>query len=310
MRLGPLAYKYFFRPVNGFLSSWKHGGPLALRETARHAREMEAAATTLPILRLPPAPDGYTLHLMTGKRFWYQSAFCIHTFARHAGMAIKIEIYDDGTLEPVHQDALRRLGLPILFHDSASLISRLDHYLPADRFPVLRDRWLLYPNIRKLIDVHLGGSGWKLVIDSDLLFFRRPQLLLDWLSAPQSPLHAVDCAESYGYTRPLMAKLAGAPIPALVNVGLCGLRSETLDWHRLESWCRELIERENAHYFLEQALVAMLVANQQCVIAPADDYVTGPRKPEVETCQAIMHHYVDTSKRWYFRRNWRLTVVE
>jgi len=171
---------------------------------------------------------------------------------------------------------------------------------------VLRERWDNYPNLRKLIDPHLGSRGWKLVIDSDLLFFRRPTFLLDWLAAPERPLHAVDCLESYGYSRPLLESLAGAPIPARVNVGLCGLRSDALDWSELEAWCATLIAREHTSYYLEQALVAMLVARTQpCAIAPAEDYVTLPRREEVLHPRAVMHHYVDTAKRWYFRHGWR-----
>ena len=47
------------------------------------------------------------------------------------------------------------------------------------------------------------------MIDSDLLFFRRPDFLVSWLTAPTRPLHAVDFTESYGYSRPLLEQLAG-----------------------------------------------------------------------------------------------------
>jgi hypothetical protein len=198
-----------------------------------------------------------------------------------------------------------KLGPGVTIHSSASLSERLETHLPEARFPVLRERWSHYPNIRKLIDVHLGAAGWKLVIDSDLLFFRRPDFLLAWLAAPDRPLHAVDCTESYGYSRPLLESLAGAPIPPLVNVGLCGLRSDTLNWEEIERWCATLIAREKTSYYLEQALVAMLAARQPCAVAPAADYVTFPTRDEVLRPRAAMHHYVDTAKRWYFRHPWR-----
>jgi CheY-like chemotaxis protein len=66
-----------------------------------------------------------------------------------------------------------------------------------------------------------------------------------------------------------------------------------------------LIDKEKTNYYLEQALVAMMLAGQSCAVAPADDYVTKPVFPEAETCQAVMHHYVANSKRWYFQHNWR-----
>jgi hypothetical protein len=103
-----------------------------------------------------------------------------------------------------------------------------------------------------------------------------------------------------------MERLAAAPIPPLVNVGLCGLRSESLDWDELESWCRELIAKEKTSYYLEQALVAMLAARAQpCAIAPAADYVTKPERAEALQPTAVMHHYVAESKRWYFQHGWR-----
>jgi hypothetical protein len=138
------------------------------------------------------------------------------------------------------------------------------------------------------------------------LFFRRPNVLLEWLAEPKRPLHAVDCQESYGYSRPLMEQLAGAPIPERVNVGLCGLRGNDLDWEEMEAWCASLIAREKTSYYLEQALVAMFVARRQpCTVAPASDYITRPDRDEVIAPQAVMHHYVAASKRWYFRYGWR-----
>ena len=186
--------------------------------------------------------------------------------------------------------------------------AKVERSLPVSRFPVLRERWSHYLNLRKIIDVHAGSSGWKLVLDSDMLFFRSPDLLVDWLQGPTMPLHAVDCTESYGYSRPLMEKLAGAPVPPLVNVGLCGLRSDLVDWDRIESWCASLIGAEGTSYFLEQAIVAMMVAGQKTAVAPAGEYITRPERAEVEHPSAVMHHYVDTSKRWYFRRGWRIAM--
>ena len=98
-------------------------------------------------------------------------------------------------------------------------------------------------------------------------------------------------------------------IQELVNVGLTGLESSTLDWPRLEAWCRTLHEREGTNYYLEQALVAVLLAGRDCAIAPAADYVTLPRRPEALDCHAVMHHYVAESKRWYFQTNWRRALT-
>jgi hypothetical protein len=155
-----------------------------------------------------------------------------------------------------------------------------------------------------LTDVHAGETGWKVVLDSDMLFHRRPDFLLDWLASPDRPCHMLDVGNCYGYSLKLMSDLAGAAIPERLNVGLIGLRSEAIDWERLEHWCGTMIEREGTHYLHEQALTAMLVAGGPRSAAPAEDYVVRPTRAETERPTAALHHYVAESKAWYFRFGW------
>jgi hypothetical protein len=304
--LGRLAYHLYHRPVAAVGVSLRAGGPWEQWRTERGRRAMEAAAHHLP--PLPPArADGapLELQLLTGRRFWYQTAFCLWSFGRHAARPLAPVIYDDGSLSEEWRALLARIVPSARFVTLAETVIRLEEHLPARRFPVLRDRWQHFPLLRKLTDVHAGRSGWKLFIDSDLLFFHRPQLLIDWLDEPTQPLRAMDVQNAYGYSLELLAELAGRPVPERVNTGLCGLRSEEIDWERMEYWCGTLIERAGTHYYQEQALVALLLAGRDCVVAPLAAYVTFPQEPEVSECRAVMHHYVAGSKAAYFRQNWR-----
>ena len=306
---GRFLYRAYHAPVGAVRDFFAGGGPFEQRRTEAGRREMEAAAHRLtpPSDTSPGAP--LPVHLLTGDRFWYQTAFCLHTFATHSGRTLAPSIYDDGSLSPAQRDALARIFPLTRFIARAETVSRLDAFLPRERFPLLRERWENYPNIRKLTDPHLGSTGWKLVLDSDLLFFRSPDLLLRWLDAPASPLHAVDVQRSYGYSDKLLTSLATAPLADRLNAGLCGLNSSELDWEKLEWLCATLISRERTHYYLEQALVAVLLAGRDCTIAPSTDYVTLPRPPESHECRAVMHHYVAGSKRWYFQNNWRRALL-
>lgn len=306
LHLGRALYLAWHWPRAKLHESLRNGGPIEQWRTANGRSQMMHAALSLPVPQGSGPP--LELHVLTGSRFWYQTAFCLWTFAVHAGRALRPTLYDDGTLSSDHVRHLVRLFPLSRVVTQAESIALLDRRLPASRFPVLRERWQNYPNIRKILDVHVGGGGWKLVIDSDLLFFRKPDFLIERIGSAARPLHAIDCATSYGYSRRLMEGLAGSAVAELVNVGLTGLRSDDLDWDTLESWCRELIAAEGTHYYLEQALVAMLVAGHACDVAPASSYVTFPREPEASRCDAVMHHYVDVSKRHYFRRNWRVAI--
>ncbi len=162
--------------------------------------------------------------------------------------------------------------------------------------------------MKKILDVHAGGTGWNLFMDADLLFFQRPDFLLDWWDDPSQPLTSVDAEYAYGYPLELLEELAGAKVRPLINTGLSGHRSDAIDWDKMEYWCRTLIERAGTHYYQEQALVALHVAGQECAVLPSDDYITLPVLPEALECKAVMHHYVAGSKPWYFRHNWKRFV--
>jgi hypothetical protein len=115
----------------------------------------------------------------------------------------------------------------------------------------------------------------------------------------------VDVETCYGYSNALMTFLAQAEIPERLNVGICGLKSEDIDWEQLEHWCKTMIEQQGTHYYQEQALVAMLMAGKPCAVAPDEDYIVMPNREEVIQPKAVLHHYVADSKPWYFRYGWK-----
>jgi hypothetical protein len=319
-------------------------GPSAYCRCDAWAREMEAAAWRLSIPAAPASAPKAPLSVwyLTGKRYWYQTAFCAWTLAKHSERELILNLIDDGTLEDRQLDWLRRLFPKGLTSSREVVQERIETLLPAAGFPILRQRWLDYVHIRKLTDVHLGSSGVKLVLDSDMLFFKRPDALLTWwdtvvggeghgsgeiaqssevgrgtepwvsyqpsTAPPFQPCLMMDCTESYGYSRELMEELAGAPIPRLLNVGICGLKSEDLDWKEIEYWSRVLMEREGTSYFLEQAIVAMLAARRTPVVMPSEDYITLPTREETRNGGGVLQHYVADSKPWYFGEAWRLVL--
>jgi hypothetical protein len=341
-RLSHAKTLFYRRPKDEFqrMLRW---GPRAYFRCDAWAQEMEKAAYRLPKVEIGKAESGNPVEIwfLTGRRFWYQTAFCAWTFARQSGREVVLNLVDDGTLEARHEEELRRIFPKGVTLRKESVQERIETLLPVARFPILRQRWVDYVNIRKLTDIHLGSTGIKLVMDSDMLFFRRPDALLEWwdgavagqsarrsghgendvrgdspaphapcsmpdVDTPPPPCLMTDCVESYGYSRPLMEELAGAAIPPVLNVGICGLRSEDLGWEELETWCRVLVEREGTSYFLEQALVAMMAARDAPVVMPSETYITFPSHRQTQQGDGILQHYVADSKPWYFGQAWKL----
>jgi hypothetical protein len=307
--LGRMVYLGWHLP-RGFVRRCAKEGPINLWLTTRGRRQMEQAARALqPITRTTATPT-YGVHFLTGKKFWYQTLYCAYSLLKKADEAIRVHIVDDGSLQQENIDLLQRI-LPFVDIERAPEVGRrLDRELPSERFPALRARRLVYPHLRKLTDVHAGQKSWRLVLDSDMLFHHRPTDVLQWLGQPDRPLYMLDVENAYGYSPTLMRDLAQHDIPERVNVGVCGLQSETIDWDQLEHWCKTLLEREGSHYLQEQALTAMLVAGQECKVLPASDYIVRPTRAETQTPTSALHHYVAESKAWYFRDAWRRIAKE
>jgi len=304
--LGVAMYHLYHAP-KGMIHRYFQRDPIRRAIDAQAQSTMATAAS-----RLEPLPDFGTapldIHFLSGKNFWYQTCFCAYSMAQHSQVNLRPIIWDDGTLEPSHQAEFERIFPNVQVVANETIQARLDEHLPLQQFPYLRQRRLTYPNLRKLTDIHVGASGWKLVLDSDMLFFQAPTLLLDWLRSPQNPCHMVDVKTAYGYSPGLMASLAGIVIPDRINAGISGLNSDALDWEELELWCKTMIELEGTHYYQEQAIIAMLMARQPCAIAPAQTYLVLPDRAEVLSPTAVLHHYVAGSKPWYFRYAWKKAV--
>jgi hypothetical protein len=308
LTLGRLVYLGYYRPIALIAQSRREGGPWQQWLTRRGRREMVAASRRLAPLA-PPTADAPEIVFLSGARFWFQTAFCFWSLCRQAKRSLRLVVYDDGSFNDALATECRRLfpGAVIVSRDEIE--AHLDRSLPRAEFPTLRGRRLEYPNLRKLTDVHAGRSGWRLVLDSDMLFFRRPERLLEWLDCRLAPLHMRDVHDAYGYSIDLLEKIAGARVPQHVNVGICGLRSETIDWNVLERWCRQLQDAAGTSYYQEQALTAMWLAHHAAECLPAADYRLMPDDRECRAPTAALHHYVDLSKRGYFRDAWRVALA-
>jgi hypothetical protein len=94
----------------------------------------------------------------------------------------------------------------------------------------------------------------------------------------------------------------------LLNVGICGLASELINWEELEHWCQTLVEREGTSYYLEQALVAMLAARTNPTVMPPSIYITFPIRQQTMAGQGVLQHYVADSKPWYFGEAWKVML--
>jgi hypothetical protein len=274
------------------------GYSLALRKHLNLLRSFDAPKR-MPPLQLRRSGDPVCVHFMAGESHWHLTCFCIHSLLTHSSLNLIPILHDDGTLRAHQWDEMRRIIPRLQLVTTEQAEALVDEHLPCTRFPALRKIRAWLPLMRKILDVHAGGSGTGLFLDSDILFYREPVFLDRWLRESRQPIYMKDFQDSYGYSAEVLRSAFGKSMPPRVNTGISGLYSPSIDWDRLEYWASRLPPGEVNH-FAEQALTAMLMSESGGQPAPPEDYVISPERQEVRNPQAVMHHYVVPSRTWYY----------
>lgn len=267
-------------------------------------RRMQKAWLNLPAVS--SHADGLPIYFLTGKKYIYQTLFCIQSLANVSDEKFRFTLVDDGTFDAALEAQLRQKlpGAHIILQSQIAV--NINTVLPADQYPRLHHKRKVYPHIKKLTDIHsIANDTWKLVLDSDMLFWHNPAAIINWLNNPDKPIYMLDCVQAYGYTTNLMKELSGNDIADMLNVGVIGLKSASINWPDLERWVTVLEKQEGTSYYLEQALTAMLIGSTKATVLPTADYIVNPAPNVITGKKGVLHHYVDLSKEGYFKKAWK-----
>jgi len=270
----------------------------------RGSRQMKKASLILhPVTAVADRP---AIYFLTGKNHLYQTIFCIQSLSKATEIKFSIFLVDDGSFDDHLIQTIHRLLPGSIIITQAIIEKNLNDILPQYLFGALHHKRKVYPHIKKLTDIHTLPGTWKLVLDSDMLFWAQPKAIIDWFENPDKPIYMQDCQNSYGYSKQIMEKICGAKIPDLINVGVIGLNSASINWVKLNAWVQALERQEGASYYLEQALTAMLIGESEALVLPAHEYIVNPGIELVRQKKGTLHHYVDLSKEPYFKTAWKL----
>jgi hypothetical protein len=299
---------FLYRHPKSELRKFKRfGGYLNYKKMVRLSELMQLRSRDLPPVQSDG--DGLSIYFLTGKKYLYQTLFCIKSLINVTKTSFEFILVDDGSFddEIIVQIKKQLPGARIITRQTIE--QNLNVILPEQQYPALHQKRKVYPHIKKLTDIHtIADTGWKLVLDSDMLFWHEPSAIINWLKNSEKPIHMLDCQESYGYSKQLMEELCGYKVPSLLNVGVIGLNSSQINWDNIERWIIALEEKEGTSYYLEQALTAMLLAGVKAAVLPADEYIVNPDQQAINAAKGVLHHYVDLSKEGYFKTAWNKLI--
>ena len=304
---GKILYEAYYRPVSqirkimgtGIINSYK---------MEKDRKEMVKASNSLKEIKYNATPS-FEVYFLTGKKYWYQTAFCLYSLQKQSQLNIQAVIVDDGSFDEALEQQVKEQFPSSKLIKKEQIEILLDEHLPESRYPTLRARRVEYPHLRKLTDIHiLPGKDWKMVLDSDMLFFHKPNQLIQNLKKPDKMLFMEDVEDAYGYPVPFLRELSGVKsFPERLNVGITWMPSSSINWNELESWNKQTIEKMGTSYLQEQALTAMIAAGNEYELLPAGTYKV---MPQINSCPVneILHHYVADSKYDYFVKGWKIAL--
>jgi hypothetical protein len=268
---------------------------------------MQVAASELPPADLPTAdPASPVCRFLTGVRFFHQTIFCARSFEWACGRHVRLEIHGDGTLDDALATLFRRALPHVTIVTAADTEARLDRVLPASQFPLLRTLRHQHPLMRKLVDLHAGATGASLYLDSDMLFFRPPAVLRDWLARPTGEWFMHQAEDALVGDRAQLERTLGNPLATGANSGILALQEDGFDWPALEAVAGRLSAAARHHPWLEQTLFAWHLGRRRAQPLPDNDYCLCYGRESFGGATPVLRHYVHKAKALYAAREWRL----
>jgi hypothetical protein len=246
------------------------------------------------------------VHMLLHHDRLYEGIWAFYSLAYHSGSIWRLVVHDDGSLDGDDCNELRRM------FPSVSIITRQEADLEVDgtleRLGLEKCRLLrrTLPFARKLFDVILlTGEERVVLLDSDVLFFKRPtQLLAAFSSGNASYLYMEDIENRYCLAIPTITAMVGENCIPRFNPGIAVVPTRATDLQMLERYLERpefWHDLEQPSYYAELTLWAMLMTAMGATPLPSSYSIDpSPRDRPLAVCghycggpRARYHFYTD-----------------
>jgi 16S rRNA G966 N2-methylase RsmD len=249
---------------------------------------------------------------------------CIKSFLRVLKMSLPVVVVDDGTLTDFDVLMLEKYLINIKVIRRAEADQKIKGVI--SRYPFCmkyrnEKSPTLYRHNLKLFDpVLLSGFNKYILLDSDIIFFRRPKAILDWIrSNKRYNLHMsyapkekdVQLIETL--QNRLIGKLFETELSSIFNSGIIGAFRKDLDMSFIEDQIRNLYKWKLEHaWFGEQMIFSTLFSNAKRgvyvkALDPYDYHVKSTDYFKNRIADCICIHFDGQTK--YSLPNYAITTI-
>ena len=232
--------------------------PASFRQVAiRFCRDVLAEKAIARREELPPPVAPVSVHMVVGHDMLRMGMLTLRSFEFHTRQRWSPVIHDDGTMTEDDDSELLRHFPDATIIRRAKADAELAEALAGH--PVCRENRLKHHWFLKVFDTwHFARHDRYVVIDSDIVFFRRPDLLLRWIEdRPETFWFMEDTREKYALAREDIESEMGFPLWKKVNSGLDLMVRPAVDLALAETFLTRCIPKVREYQFLEQTFFAV-----------------------------------------------------
>ena len=235
-------------------------------------------------------PMPVPVHVLTGVNDWQICAWMLATWLTFTEQTWRIVIHDDGTLPTAAKKTLATIFKTARFISRAESDPAMDKLLR--HFPLCHDYRAKHPLAQKIFDIpHFCDSDRFIILDSDLLFYRYPTEIMQWVTGNSNDcLFNEDVAESSLLTGQSAWEDLGVKLWPRVNSGLCLLQKSAIDLEFCERALGETSILKGHIWRVEQTLIALCASRHgRGGLLPKNYEVSLAKNASSDV---IMRHYV------------------
>jgi len=232
--------------------------PTRLRQAAiQFCRRNFAAPAVRRRVPLPHHGRPVSLHMVLSRDGLLMGQLALRSLEFHSGFSWAPVLHDDGTLSESDVAELRANFPDATVIRRSEADAALDEALAA--YPHCRDNRLKHPWFLKVFDTrHFAPHDRYIVLDSDIVFFRKPDFVLDWMEKrPEAFWFMEDTKEKYSSGRAGIEEAMGFSLWERVNSGFDLMVRPAVDLALAEKFLERCAPMAREFHFLEQTFFAV-----------------------------------------------------
>lgn len=201
-----------------------------------------------------------SVHMLVSSKTWHAGILAAASFELHTGRQWPLFIHEDGSVSSTARATILRLLPGVRFVPRCEADARVSERLAA--YPFATTHRANYNLFLKFADTAVFADRARfLVLDSDVIFFRRPNEILEWTDS-RSPacLYNEDTKEKFCIPRSEIEAALGSSLLPRFNSGLVLMQKAAMDLALAEKFLATFGARAHAPQFFEQTLYALMAS--------------------------------------------------